>query len=155
MVFNRKNNNQDEKGMNEEYFKGFIGYELKEGKWVIPAERLKQYQMAVGDTRSEYMSEDPIASPAFACVVVLEARKEHLKDIPGFIKDYSKVLHASQAYEFFKPIRANTEITTKSHVSNVYIKNEKLWIETTIDCFDGDELCVRVLNKIVVREGGF
>ena len=141
--------------MSEESYKKFIGYKLEEGKWVLPAERMKQYQKAVGDTRPEYMSENPLSSPAFTCVLALEARKQHVKDIPGLNIDYSKVLHASQAYEFFKQPRAGTEIITKSHISNIYIKREKLWIETTTDCVDGDDLCIRIINKIVVRKGGF
>ncbi|MFX1450674.1 MAG: MaoC family dehydratase N-terminal domain-containing protein [Promethearchaeota archaeon] len=141
--------------MNEDRFKKFIGYELKEGKWIVPAERLKQYQTAVGDLRPEYISNNPISSPAFTCVLVLEARKQHVKDVPGLNIDYSKVLHASQTYEFFKPLKAGVEIVTKNHISDIYVKREKLWIETTIDCYDGDDLCVKVVNKIVVRKGGF
>ncbi|NVM02916.1 MAG: MaoC family dehydratase N-terminal domain-containing protein [Candidatus Helarchaeota archaeon] len=141
--------------MSEEAFKKFIGYKLKEGKWILPSERMKQYQTAVGDTRTEYMSKNPISSPAFTCVLVLEARKQHVKDIPGLNIDYTKVLHASQAYEFFKPLKAGSEIVTKNYISDIYIKREKLWIETTIDCYDGDDLCVKVINKIVVRKGGF
>ncbi|MHA1376819.1 MAG: FAS1-like dehydratase domain-containing protein [Candidatus Helarchaeota archaeon] len=141
--------------MNEEKYKKFIGYKLKEGIWTLPAERMKQYQIAVGDTRPEYMSDKPIASPAFTCVLVLEARKQHVKDVPGLGIDYSKVLHASQAYEFFKPLKAGTTVTTKSHISNIYVKREKLWIESTIDCYDGNDLCIKVINKLVVRKGGF
>ncbi|MHA1299624.1 MAG: FAS1-like dehydratase domain-containing protein [Candidatus Helarchaeota archaeon] len=141
--------------MSEEKYKKFIGYKLKEGSWTLPAERMKQYQTAVGDTRPEYMSDNPIASPAFTCVLVLEARKQHVKDVPGLNIDYSKVLHASQAYEFFKPLKSGRKITTKSYISDIYVKREKLWIESTIDCYDGNDLCVKVINKLVVRKGGF
>ena len=141
--------------MSENKFKKFIGHKLEDGKWVLPAERMKQYQTAVSDTRPEYVSENPLSSPAFTCVLALEARKKHVSTIPGLIKDYSKVLHASQGYEFFKLPKAGTEIITKSHISNVYIKREKLWIETTTDCYDGKDLCIKVINKIAVRKGGF
>ncbi len=146
---------QGDLNLGEAYYKKFIDHELKEGRWVLPAERMKQYQKAVEDMRPEYISDNPITSPAFTCVTVLEARKEHVKDVPGINIDYSKVLHASQAYEFFKLPKAGTEIRTKSRISDIYIKREKLWIETTIDCYDGDQLCIRVINKIVVRKGGF
>ena len=141
--------------MSEDRFKKFIGYKLEEGSWTLPIERMKQYQRAVGDIRPEYMGEKPIASPAFTCVLILEARTQHVKDVPGINIDYSKVLHASQAYEFYKPLKGGAIITTKSYISNIYIKREKLWVESTIDCYDRDDLCVKVINKLVVRKGGF
>lgn len=144
----------------QEEFRKFIGYDLGTRTWRIPTDRLKQYQTATGDTRTEYMK-DALMSPAFTCVLVREAGNKSTREIVDkngnrLIKDPLKILHAAQGYEFFKLPKSGTTMTVKSHIANVYVKREKLNIETTQECFDeNNELCVKVNHRIVVRQGGF
>ncbi|MHA1145656.1 MAG: hypothetical protein ACTSRW_13025 [Candidatus Helarchaeota archaeon] len=144
----------------EKKYEKYIGHDLGTRKWKIPVDRLIQYQKVTGDTRPEYLK-DGLMSPAFTCVLVREAGNKSTREIVDengekLIKNPLKILHASQGYEFLKLPKAGTEMTVKSHVSNVYIKRNKLNIETVQECLDEQgNLCIKVKNRIVVRDGGF
>lgn len=140
-----------------EYAK-FIGTPLPAGKpFTVPADLVKKFAESVGDLRPEYLRGDA-APPIFASAYLARTMNlgAALGSMRAFIKRLDKVVHGSQTYEFFEPVRAGDSLTTSGRLAAVEERAGKLWV--TLEVETQNQRGKRVSRSrltFVVLEGGF
>jgi len=97
-----------------------IGKKYGPFKVFIESGAIEKFADAIGDENTEHQGQNAIASPTFPTTF---RPKEPFPDFP---QDYGDVgLHASQTYEYKRPIVAGDEIDVTMTISNIYQKDGK------------------------------
>ena len=97
-----------------------IGKKYGPFKVFIESGAIEKFSDAIGDENTEHQGQNAIASPTFPTTF---RPKEPFPDFP---QDYGDVgLHASQTYEYKRPIIAGDEIDVTMTVSDIYQKDGK------------------------------
>ncbi|WP_457557901.1 FAS1-like dehydratase domain-containing protein [Candidatus Harpocratesius sp.] len=161
---------------NEEYFKQFIGYEFGPDKYRVKGKNLSAYSAAIGDKNPKFYVEKPegdekpdyshiVAHPAYAATYTIPGllmQLAEVKDKEGnkLVKNIGKLLHTSQEYNYdgCDPLTpADRKVFTVGKIVNLFIKNEKLWVELLFTSTNADKtktFC-RTTIKGLLRKGGF
>ena len=84
----------------------------------VEAGAIRKFADAVGDPNPAYRGENPIAPPSFATTFRPEGP---YPDAPEGFGDVG--LHASQAYEFDRPLRAGDELDVSFTIARIYEKS--------------------------------
>jgi acyl dehydratase len=84
----------------------------------VEAGAIRKFADAVGDPNPAYRGEDAVAPPTFATTFRPE---EDYPDVPAGFGDVG--LHASQCYEFDRPLRAGDALDVSFTITNIYEKN--------------------------------
>lgn len=133
-----------------------IGVEI--GKTTFPVERgkIREFAVAILDEDPAYMqSEKPPAPPTFTMTVALWPRQSDTPPPDLGIKDFRRVLHGEQQFEYLRPVHAGDTLTGTSRVADVYEKEGSkggtmrfVVLETTFRNQKGEE-CVVSRNILV------
>ena len=142
-----------------EKYKEFIGMQVKGGRYKVMQKKITAYCEAVGHTDPRYIDESieggTIAPPEFGAVYAMSGLTS-LATVRGLIKNFNKLLHTGQKYEYYEPIRPGDVLTSESQILDVYEKNKMLWItlRCTFNNQDGKKATVAEFTA-GIREGGF
>ena len=102
--------------------KSIIGASL--GTTTFPVERgkVREFARAILDEAPEYMSDKPVAPPTFTMTTAFWDRvPSGPTPDPGF-KDYRRVLHGEQQFEYLRPVNAGDMLTGETKIADVYTK---------------------------------
>ncbi len=140
-----------------EYAK-FIGTPLPPGKpFTVPADLVRKFAESVGDLRPEYLQGSTVP-PIFASAYIARTMNlgAALGSMRSFVKRLDKVVHGSQTYEFFEPVRAGDSLTTSGKLAAIEERAGKLWVTLEVETQNQHGKRVsRSRMTFVVREGGF
>ena len=152
-------------------FSGFVGQTLKPVKFSVKAKKLKAFAESISSKNPEYLSEDPIAHPAYANAYVLPA----LMGVTGaqnpdgskIVTNFNKILHGGQVYSFPKgspPIKGGDKLKTTPMVKDAEVKQNGMLLitveaKTKVAKSDdeskvGKTVCISEIG-VVVMPGGF
>ena len=138
----------------------FIGKECKEVAYVIGAEKIKEYALAVGDLNPLYLDFDFAKKSKYGCVVappmfVVVFAREILVDL-FFDKelklDMARLVHGEQEFTFHKLVKENDVIKTNGKIKNIYQKNNNDFVELETKSFNQNkELVCEGLWTFIIR----
>lgn len=136
----------------------YVGTVLPPGKpFTVPADQVRKFTESVGDLRPEYLQGNP-APPIYASAYLARTMNlgAALGSMQKFVKRLDKVVHGSQTYEFFEPVRAGDSVTTSGKLTHIEEKGGKLWVTFEMETQNQHGKRVSRSNlTFVVREGGF
>jgi acyl dehydratase len=150
---------EEEVEKSREKYKEFVGKEMKGFKVKIAQEKIKKYCEAVGHMNPRYVDENreggTIVPPEAAAMYGMGVWTG-LMSAGGLIKDFGRLLHTGQSYEYFEPVRPGDELTVESKLVDVHEKGNMLWItaEGTMYNQDGKKTTVSRITA-GIRPGGF
>ncbi|MDY6965311.1 MAG: MaoC family dehydratase N-terminal domain-containing protein [Halobacteriota archaeon] len=142
-----------------EKYKEFIGMQVKGGRYKVMQKKITAYCQAVGHMDPKYVDENieggTVAPPEFGAVYAMSGLTS-LATVRGLIKNFNKLLHTGQKYEYYEPIKPGDVLTSESQILDVYEKNKMLWItlRCTFNNQDGKKATVAEFTA-GIREGGF
>lgn len=90
-------------------------------EYVVSAAKISEFATALGDDNSAYFGESPIAPPTFAAVVAADAW-EYLFDDPELDLALRRIVHATQGFTYFRPLRAGDVITATLTIDKVRVR---------------------------------
>jgi len=152
-------------------FSGLIGQTLKSTKFKIKAKKLKAFAASVGAKQPEFLSDDPVAHPAYANAYVLPA----LMGVTGaknpdgskIITNMLKILHGGQGYTYpagAPVIKDGDKLKTTPKIKDMEVKGNGMLLITceaeTVFAASNDEskigkvACISEIG-VVVMPGGF
>lgn len=142
--------------------KNKIGHNFPTFTVTVERRWLRSFAKAIGESNPIYMDENAAceagyrtlpAPPTFAMALDQES-SEFLPFVPLLDIDISKVLHASQEFEYLEPICAGDTIQVASKIADIFEKKSGLLdfivMENTYTNQNGD-LAVRATSTLVVR----
>ncbi|MDY6959339.1 MAG: MaoC family dehydratase N-terminal domain-containing protein [Halobacteriota archaeon] len=142
-----------------EKYKEFIGMHVKGGRYKVMQKKITAYCEAVNHKDPRYVDENveggPVAPPEFAAAYAISGLTS-LATVQGLIKNFSKLLHTGQKYEYYAPVRPGDVLQSDSEIVDVYEKNKMLWIilRSTFVNQDGEKATVAEFTA-GIRPGGF
>jgi len=152
-------------------FSSLIGLELKGTSFRVKKDKLINFAKSIGAKQSQYLSDDPIAHPAYANAYVFPALMK-VNDAKGpdgqqIIKNPLKILHGGQGYKFPKgspPIKDGDKIKTTPKIKNIEIKSNGMLlidleavsiVEKSDDTSkEGKTVCISEIG-VIVMPGGY
>ncbi|MEX2724467.1 MAG: MaoC family dehydratase N-terminal domain-containing protein [Candidatus Freyarchaeota archaeon] len=146
--------------MSEDKYKKFKGYKFAPITYKVTGDAIRAYAKATGDLKPEYTDPDDskiIAPPSFLSVVFLPSFYGAGKLAEeGIIKDFTKLLHGGQRYEYYQPIRPGDVLSSQVEVIDIYVKNNMLFLIFDIPIKKQDDTLVgKVVTTAIIRPGGF
>jgi acyl dehydratase len=128
------------------------GREYQEIEIEVDRDRVAQFALAVGEDDPRFLEAEParaegfpdqVTFPTFPTVLGILASAQIVVD-SELGMDYSRVVHAEQAFEWRRPIVVGDRLRTTPRIADVYAKgpNEFLVIEAEIRDADGEVVCV-------------
>jgi acyl dehydratase len=91
------------------------------------------------------------APPTFAFVITMKALSAAMFD-PELGLDYSRVVHGSQSFEYFRPMVAGDEVVVRSHIAEITTRGSNEFLTTQADVVSSEgEVLVRTRSTIVSR----
>jgi acyl dehydratase len=144
----------------EDKYKKYKGYKFDPITYKVTGDAVRAYAKATGDLKPEYTNPDDskiIAPPSFVSVIFLPAFYGAGKLAQeGLIKDFSKLLHGGQKYEYYTPIKPGDTIVSQVEIIDIYVKNDMLFMVFDIPIKKQDgTLAAKVLATAIIRSGGF
>ena len=152
-------------------FSSLIGMELKGTLFRVKKEKLAEFAQSIGAKQSQFLSEDPIAHPAYANAFVLPALMKvtdaKAADGQPVIKNPLKILHGGQVYTYPKdapPIKDGDKIMTTPKIKNIEVKSNGMLVldleaTSTIEKSNDESKIGKVVVVsgigVVVMPGGF
>lgn len=147
--------------------RSFIGRESEDRFVDVEKGQLRFFAKATGETNPIYFDDEAAAAaghravpapPTFSFTLNSLARaKAPGTFTPDMGINIGHVLHGEQAFEHYKTIYAGDVITLTGTITDIYEKKGGAmeFVVTTTDAVNQDgELCVRLLNTLVVRNPG-
>ena len=141
-----------------------IGHEFGSFTADVEKGRLRFFAKAIGETNPIYTDEEAAraagyralpAPPTFTMVLDMEG-PELLPVLELLEMDIARILHGSQAFEYFAPICAGDRITVSSRIADIFDKKggalDFVVMETDYHNQDG-ELVAKASNTLVHRNG--
>lgn len=146
--------------VSEDKYKKFKGYKFAPNTYKVTGDAIRAYAKATGDLKPEYTDPDDskiIAPPSFLSVVFLPSFYGAGKLAEeGIIKDFTKLLHGGQRYEYYQPIRPGDVLSSQVEVIDIYVKNNMLFLIFDIPIKKQDDTLVgKVVTTAIIRPGGF
>ncbi|MBN2156914.1 MAG: MaoC family dehydratase N-terminal domain-containing protein [Candidatus Lokiarchaeota archaeon] len=166
-----------------EKFKIFIGKKIKKSIHRVKGKNLVQFAELLGNTNPKYVRitetadgktdySNIVAHPCYpncftvgdngAAFDVINWRfplKEGEEQAPKLIRNYGKLLHTSQEYDYSKaelPIQHGQKLYTTGFMEKAYIKAGKLWLVVHMDTHTEEgKLVVQSKVTTAIREGGY
>jgi acyl dehydratase len=128
--------------------------------YAIGREKVREFATAIGDftaifhdvdaARASGYSDLP-APPTFAFVITMRALSAAMFD-PELGLDYSRVVHGSQGFEYFRPMVAGDEVVVRSHIAEIMTRGSNEFLTTQADVVSSEgEVLVRTRSTIVSR----
>ncbi len=158
----------------EEIRSKFLGTELTKTIFRVKGKEMVRYALAIGDNNPKYTAvkkdangkddySELVAHPAFAATFTVDAlfKLADAKDADGkpLITNIGKLLHTGQAYDYTgcEPLRDGDKVYTQGKITNLFIKSNILWIETTMETRnkEGDKLYCKCVATVGIRKGGY
>ncbi|MHA1380038.1 MAG: FAS1-like dehydratase domain-containing protein [Candidatus Helarchaeota archaeon] len=150
---------------------GLIGQTLKGKKFKIKKDKLIAFAKSIGAKQPEYLSDDPIAHPAYANAYVfpalMGAAGAKNPDGSRMITNPLKILHGGQGYTFPKgapALKDGDKVDTVPTIKNIEVKSNGMLLMTleavskVVDSKDpskiGKVACISEIG-VVVMPGGF
>lgn len=146
--------------MSEDKYEKYKGYKFQPISYEVTGDAIRAYAKATGDLKPEYTDPDDskiIAPPSFLSVIFLPSFYGAGKLAEeGIIKDFNKLLHGGQRYEYYEPIRPGDVLESQVEVVDIYIKNNMLFLVFDIPVKRQDDTIVgKVICTAIIRPGGF
>ena len=150
---------------------GLIGQTLSGKKFKIKKDKLVAFAKSIGATQSEYLSDDPIAHPAYANAYVfpalMGAAGAKNPDGTPLITNPLAILHGGQGYSFPKgapSLKDGDKVETVPSIKNIEVKSNGMLVmsleavSTIVDSNDkskiGKVACISEIG-VVIQRGGF
>jgi acyl dehydratase len=114
----------------------------------VGREKIREFAEAIGDDDALYRDPeaaracgylDVLAPPTFAMILALRAQEQLISD-PKLGLDYRRMVHGSQSFTHYRPIRAGDELAATLHVDSIRTMrgNDMLTVRCEITDSDGD-----------------
>jgi len=129
--------------------------------WVyeVSREKIKEFADAIGDGNPIYRDVDAaktagyadvLAPPTFLTLVNIRAIDAIIHD-PELGLDYSRMVHADQAFSFTRPVQAGDRLTVTAQIENVSARlgNDFLSIRAEIATEAGEPVCTARATLVV------
>ncbi len=98
-------------------------------KSTVRQKKVTRYCEAVGDMNPKYVDENraggTVMPPAYASALVIGVMTKIVQDSRA---NLGKLLHASQEYTYFKPVRMDEKLSITGRIADIYEKGNKDWI---------------------------
>ena len=94
------------------------GKEYPSATYTVTAEAIRKYARATNDSNPAVLSGDPVAPPAFACVVGIDQLNQVMYD-PELGVDMAMLVHARQEHLLHAPIRAGDVLQVSTVLEKV------------------------------------
>jgi acyl dehydratase len=95
-----------------------VGKEYPSATYTVTAEAIEKYARATNDSNPAVLSADPVAPPAFACVVGIDQLNQVMYD-PELGVDMAMLVHARQEHLLHAPIRAGDVLQVSTVLEEV------------------------------------
>lgn len=128
--------------------------------YAIGREKVREFATAIGDFTPIFHDVDAAraagytdlpAPPTFAFVITMKALSAAMFD-PELGLDYSRVVHGSQSFEYFRPMVAGDEVVVRSHIAEITTRGSNEFLTTQADVVSSEgEVLVRTRSTIVSR----
>ncbi len=116
-------------------FSSLIGLELKGTTFRVKKEKLVEFAQSIGAKQAPFLSDDPVAHPAYANAFVLPALMKvtdaKASDGQPVIKNPLKILHGGQTYSYPKdapPLKDGDKIVTTPKIKNIEVKSNGMLV---------------------------
>ena len=95
----------------------------------VEADAVRRFAAAVGDDR-------PGVPPTFVTVVEIAAAWGPVVGDPDLAIDFSRVVHAEQAYEFVRPLRVGDRLRAAATIESIRVKGAHGFLTIRTDLLD-------------------
>jgi acyl dehydratase len=95
-----------------------VGKEYPSATYTVTAEAIEKYARATNDSNPAVLSDDPVAPPAFACVVGIDQLNQVMYD-PELGVEMAMLVHARQEHLLHAPIRAGDVLQVSTVLEEV------------------------------------
>jgi acyl dehydratase len=120
----------------------------------VTADGIRRYAEATNDDNPRFLTENPVAPPAYPFVAAMEPLREVMLD-PELGVDMAMLVHAEQDHRLFAPIAAGEEMQVNARLEEVALADTGHWfrVAVTLSNYRG-EPAAEVLSKMLIRKTG-
>ena len=139
----------------------YVGREFtRTPPYVVSRAKIAEFAAAVGAASALHTDPDAArragytdvpAPPTFAVLIAQRAEAEYIED-PAAGIDFSRVVHANEAFAHHRPIVAGDELSTTVHVDDVKVRSALTMVttRTEIATVAGESVCT-VTSTLAIR----
>lgn len=148
-----------------ELLEKFKGASVDDVKTKIRTKNLTALAEAVGAKNPKYFGDNPVVHPAYIGTVIVKAlfslADAKVQDDAGndvlLITNAGKILHGGQGYKYYDAtVKDGDVLLTSGSLTNVYIKNDMLFLEARMVTKKEDGTPVQeTFISAIARKGGF
>jgi acyl dehydratase len=115
----------------------------------VSAAKIKEFADAIGDPNPRYREAKALAPPTFATIVNIPAIMAIVQD-PDLGLDYSRLVHADQAFTHHRPIVAGDQLVITAHIDGVLSRagNDMVTARSEIVTVDGEAVSTTVATLV-------
>ena len=120
----------------------------------VTAEAIHKYALATNDSNPAVTSEDPVAPPAFPCVVGIDQLNQVMYD-PELGVDMAMLVHARQEHRLLVPIKAGDELKVSTVLEEVDLADtgHTFTVATTLTNQD-EQVAAEARSIMFIRRSG-
>ncbi|MDR1387557.1 MAG: MaoC family dehydratase N-terminal domain-containing protein, partial [Propionibacteriaceae bacterium] len=101
----------------------------------VSAAKIAEFARALGDPDPAYQGDRAVAPPTFAAVIAAQAWDQLWSD-PELGLDLSRVIHADQAFQFFRPLAAGQRVQASLTIESVRQRGPLTHLGLTVELRD-------------------
>jgi len=122
--------------------------------FAVTADGIRKYAEATNEDNPRFVSDDPVAPPAFPFVAAMEPLREVMLD-PELGVDMAMLVHAEQDHRLFLPIPAGEELEVGARLETVDLAGtgHSFTVAVTLTAGSGDT-AAEVLSRMLIRKTG-
>ena len=146
--------------MSESKYDKYAGMTFPPVTFEVTGDRIRNYAKATDDMKPEFLEKDDhkLVAPLEFTSVYWISSFAHLSKLveDGIIKDFSRLLHGGQRYEFLKPVKPGDKLELQVQIKEIYVKSNMLFLVFSIPVKNqNNELVSKLSTTFIVRPGDF
>jgi acyl dehydratase len=122
--------------------------------FAVTADGIRKYAEATNEDNPRFVSDDPVAPPAFPFVAAMGPLREVMLD-PQLGVDMAMLVHAEQDHRLFRPIKAGDEMQVEACLEAIDLADTGHTFTVAVSLTNGrGEEAARVLSRMLIRKTG-
>ena len=123
-------------------------------RFAVTAGAIRKYAEATNEDNPRFVSDDPVAPPAFPFVAAMEPLQEVMLD-PELGVDMAMLVHAEQDHRLLVPIQAGEEMQVSARLEAVDLADTGHSFTVGVTLTNGSgETAAEVLSRMLIRKTG-